>query len=1747
MFNLRIISLISTFALCFFLQGVYGQHRCGTDQHIQKEILENPEYLDQLQQSFEIWNQKKQHHRSARIPVMVPVHVIVVHNPNHDIGFQSNVSYERIISQIDVLNIDFARLNEDASNVPSDFTSGSTDISFCLATEDPFGNPTNGITRVPSLAPFEGLGNEIMGETIWDRNFYLNIYVSYNFGDLGLAPIPTSFGKPQPAKKDAIIVRTATFGGPGYATLPNYNLGRTVVHEVGHWFGLNHMWGVLEDECLEDDGIADTPSQFKPNFECPSHPSPSCSNNGDMFMNYMDYVYDNCMITFSAEQAEYMHFILENIRPELLTGPGTKCTEVIDPLGGQVATTYPVTCYGGMDGRVDLNLEGGEEPYNFILNGEFIPANQSLINLSAGEYNLEVLDQRDSSYFLNFTIDQPNAFLMEVIPGLNPCSELNNGTVYVSATGGNIGAYTYDLNGNISSPNGLFSDLSTGSYVATVADILGCTISDSFDLVDEEPISINSINIAYPPCGDSDSSTNVSISAETDEFNEIQEYTLGSQSNMTGLFENVEPGTYDVFVSDSRGCSVDSMITVVQGSAITIVSLDIVSATCNNTNDGIFSFEVVNATGDYETFLNGDPVDSNPIENLAPGNYVFDIEDSEGCTGTYPFEIQSPNPIEIEIVELISASCSIGGSVQVSATGGTGVLTYSFLDLQNDSGLFENLSGGDYELSVSDENGCTSSITFNLETMVDLSIQVLNLNHVSCSTITDGSIEFEITNSSGDYELILNNNLIENTTTIENLSPGNYVLEVFDASGCSSFFNFVIESASPIVIEISNNATTGCDTSGGGISASANGGSGQLIYSIGSETSASGEFTNLEAGDYTLIVTDENGCSASTQLIISAGNNIDLSIDQIYAPSCYNSTDARIVLSVTSINTNYSIILNNENLGQVSTIENLPFGDYILEVIDGEGCTDIENFTIVNPNEIVIENIFVTPNSCNQIGSAVIIAIGGTGTLLYKVGNLENTIGNFSGLQGGEYTVQVFDSNACVSSSDFVINDYNDVIISIDEIGSPSCDGTELGYVDYSTSGGNPPYTYFIGETELEEGRIENLNSGEFQLTIIDASDCASSASFFIPFPGDLIVNYNITKPECNSESLSEVNISANGGTSPYTYQFGDNENTTGSFMEVDEGEYDVLITDSNGCISDTVLIIAGPQQLSTEIIDIQQIGCSEESIGSFTINVIEGNPPFSYKINGVITENQEIKNLAPGTYEITITDSSGCTSEETVTLAARYEVDIEKINSFPADCENPNSGSLTLEATDGLTPFTYSIELESDEAEFYMENSDGIFENIPTGWYTSIVIDANNCSAVDDFYVDNIILYQTQLYLTEVSCLDGSDGIIELEIIGDSGPYSISLNGEETNELIFNNLSAAEYVVRVEDANQCVRILNVILEDGIEISAEIEIITQPGCNNQLGIIQITGQDGITPYTYTLGDEVNNSGAFLQLEGGDYEALIQDANGCQVYSNFTLENTDPFTLEVLSTQDASCFGLPNGAVTLDYLSSVDIEQVYFEGPQGILEIDPSDFVIDTFGIDSLYFDFLPSGEYLLQLTNASNCTATIEFEIGQPSEIVIENDEASFDNDTELGSIGVVAIGGIPPYSYSLDGKTNSSGFFVDLQAGEYILVVTDADGCSANFEYTISFVTGTKDNQQEELSILLYPNPSENYLILNANIDLQTISLFNTQAKNIIIPDPIQMNEGHWKFNINSLENGIYYLQINTTKASHVVKFVKI
>ena len=300
--------LLSLLWNCFLFFG-QAQFRpsCGVQKYYNDHPIEKykRDYIfnENLKKQHIKWSDRQQ--TVYNIPVVV--HVI------HDNGAE-NISNAQIESQITSLNEDFRRLNADASNTPASFTSVAADmqINFFLAQKDPNGNCHDGINRVQSSTYTElNQANDANLKALiqWDPSMYLNIWVvrSIDNGNLiGYAYFPGVT-----PSLDGLVIAHEYFGTLGTVSAP-YNKGRTAVHEIGHYFGLHHVWGQNAGGCSDDDGFSDTPIQNTENYGCPTHPSMSCSNSGDMFMNYMDYTDDQCMNLFTNEQKTFAHNHLVN-------------------------------------------------------------------------------------------------------------------------------------------------------------------------------------------------------------------------------------------------------------------------------------------------------------------------------------------------------------------------------------------------------------------------------------------------------------------------------------------------------------------------------------------------------------------------------------------------------------------------------------------------------------------------------------------------------------------------------------------------------------------------------------------------------------------------------------------------------------------------------------------------------------------------------------------------------------------------------------------------------------------------------------------------------------------------------------------------------------------------------------------------------------------------------------------------------------------------------------------------------------------------------------------------------------------------------------------------------------------------------------------------------------------------------------------------------------------------------------------
>ena len=303
---------------------LFSQRSCGTMEVLAQQMLADPslrEKMDQMERQTR--GVLVEPSLSSETVITIPTVVHVLYNNSGE-----NISDAQIQSQLDILNEDFRRLNADSVNTPSDFLGVAADIriEFCLATIDPNGNPTPGITRTYTSKTSFSYNSDMKfnsrgGKDIWDRNQYLNIWVCDIPSLLGYAQFPEGS-----ASTDGIVINYRAFGNTGNL-YPNFDLGRTATHEVGHWLNLYHIWG--DGGCSVDDNVSDTPNAGGANYNgspCSYPGGDSCpsSPGNDMFQNYMDYSDDVCMNLFTEGQKNRMRALFEpgGFRESLLSSTG---------------------------------------------------------------------------------------------------------------------------------------------------------------------------------------------------------------------------------------------------------------------------------------------------------------------------------------------------------------------------------------------------------------------------------------------------------------------------------------------------------------------------------------------------------------------------------------------------------------------------------------------------------------------------------------------------------------------------------------------------------------------------------------------------------------------------------------------------------------------------------------------------------------------------------------------------------------------------------------------------------------------------------------------------------------------------------------------------------------------------------------------------------------------------------------------------------------------------------------------------------------------------------------------------------------------------------------------------------------------------------------------------------------------------------------------------------------------------------
>ncbi|MBP8085986.1 MAG: T9SS type A sorting domain-containing protein [Saprospiraceae bacterium] len=732
----------------------------------------------------------------------------------------------------------------------------------------------------------------------------------------------------------------------------------------------------------------------------------------------------------------------------------------------------------------------------------------------------------------------------------------------------------------------------------------------------------------------------------------------------------------------------------------------------------------------------------------------------------------------------------------------------------------------------------------------------------------------------------------------------NYLFEVGPFMAYSGQFNeesvlafiakFGTEVASPLGVTITSSTNVLCyGQSTGSATAETSGGYPPYIYDWSNGESGA-EITDLAVGTYTVTVTDNNGITATAQVVITEPPLLEFETPLINDVSCNGESDGSIEADVSGGVSPYTYTWSNG--ASLPSIFNLSAGTYAVTVTDNNGCTQFASYQVDQPDQLEISLVSLDNETCvgSNDGEITISITGGTNPSNAVWSNGYTGTTN-TGLDPGIYSVTITDNNDCTQTADYTILPGIPVEINLVLIHDVSCAGGTDGNVSVTGSSGVPPYVYLWSNGETGSF-IDTLVSGLYSVTTSDSYGCFSTAEYMINEPSAITAQITqSSENQCAGDSTADLSAMASGGTSPFTALWS-NGVTGFENVNLGAGIYSVTITDANACISLLSDTISEPLAIDVNAVGTNETG-SGANDGTATSNPTGGIPPFNFLWNTGDTIST-LSGLSPGTYTVTITDTNGCIAEGTALVNA-FGCALDIIEG--ADLNICEKDTITIQPTvmGGSGPLSY----------LWSDGSTGESLSVHQGGeYCVTISDEANCQDLDCVVVNEIVIPSFTCPATDESTPGANDGAIQCDSL--PGIISYLWSNDSTTSSI-EGLSPGQYCVTVTEQNGCMASQCFYVQPGdcqLEVTSTVTGIDCAG--NSTGSITLSAEHGTEPLIYQWSNGATTS--FVEnLYTGIYTVTVSDANGCVDLNSFTISEPLPltFVIDSLVPVDESGSGL----------------------------------------------------------------------------------------------------------------------------------------------------------------------------------------------------------------------------------------------
>jgi large repetitive protein len=1304
-----------------------------------------------------------------------------------------------------------------------------------------------------------------------------------------------------------------------------------------------------------------------------------------------------------------------------------------------ITASSPAICHNGTD---NLTGPSGETHYAWFGPANGIITNDTLQTItidSGGTYTLVVTPVTGGLCKDTLTITIPrDKITTTAIATSNSCSDIAGSATATTLNGYAPYTYAWSPSGGT---NTVANGLSNGTYTVIATDKYGCEASATATITQSPALTESATILSNISCSGGDASATATVSGGRSPYN----YVWNPSGQTTASASGLSAGNYTITATDANGCTATSVVTITQPAILTVATSTTSNVSCNGDNNGSANATTGGGTSPYRYSWNPSGEITASATGLSAGNYTVTITDANGCTKTSTATITQPTGLNASVATTSNASCNgdANGSASVVANGGTSPYRYSWNPSSQTSANATGLSAGNYNVVVTDANGCTvTSAVTTITQPFALSASATATSNVSCNGNNNGSATVTVSGGTSPYRYIWNPSS-QTSASVTGLSAGNYNVVVTDANGCTvTSSTLTITQPNVLSATAATIANVSCNgNNNGSASVSVNGGTSPYNYLWNPSGQTTATVNGLGTGVYTITVTDANGCTAS---------------------SVATTTQPAILTVATATTSNVSC--NGDNNGSVSVIANggtspyryswnpssqtsanatgLSAGNYSVTITDANGCTQAATATITQPAGLNATVTTVSNVSCNgnNNGSVNVVANGGTSPYNYLWNPSGITTANATGLSAGNYKVVVTDANGCtLTSSTATITQPSALSAIANTLSNVSCNGNNNASADVVVNGGTPPYNYLWNPSGQTYTTVVGLGTGVYTITVTDANGCTASSTATISQPATLTATAaTATNVSCNGDANGSASVSVNGGTSPYNYLWNPSRQTTASATGFSAGNYTVTVTDANGCTISSTATITQPATLNASATTLSNVSCNGDANGSANVVANGGTSPYNYLWNpsGITTANAT--GLSAGSYNVTVTDANGCTlTSSTVTITQPFALSASTNTLSNISCNGNDNGSTNVAANGGTSPYRYLWNPSGQTSA----NATGL----SAGNYNVIVTDANGCSVTSSAVTitQPLGLSASATTVANVNCNGSNNASASVSVNGGTSPYNYLWNPSGQITATATGLSAGSYSITITDAHGCTASSMITITQPAILSASTATATNVNCNgDNTGSARVSASGGTTPYRYLWNPSGQADATAVGLSVGVYTVTVTDANGCTSIETATITQPLALVASISFVSNVSCNGSNNASASISVNGGTS----------------PYRYLWSPSGQTTATATGLSPGIYLVTVTDSHGCTTTQQIIITQPAPLtVVLTGSQNFVCKGQPQQINAVAAGGTLPYTYlwSTGGNT-SSITVIPVATTTYTITITDANGCSVTGTNTI-------------------------------------------------------------------------------------------